>query len=40
MAMDHSYSIQSNEVILHASHEIDLGKTILDPTDIQLTKEA
>ena len=40
MSMDHSYSIQSNEVILRATHEIDLGKTILDPTNLALTKEA
>jgi hypothetical protein len=40
MSMSASYSIQSNEVILRATHDIDLGKTILDPTDIRLTKEA
>jgi hypothetical protein len=40
MSMSQSYSIQSNEVILRASHSIDLGKTILNPTNIRLTKEA
>ena len=40
MSMSNSYSVQTNEVILRASHTIDLGKTILDPTDIRMSKAA
>lgn len=40
MSMDHSYSISSNEVILRATHDIDLGKTIINPTNVRMTSSA
>ena len=39
-AMDSNYQIQSNEVILKASHTIDKGKSIFHLNNIRMTKEA
>lgn len=40
IGVSHSSSISSNQVILKASHSIDLGKAFTDPSSFILSKSA